>query len=94
MENHRQLVSSGSPWELTVGYSRAVRTGDRVFVSGTAPQFPAGEDCPADPELQARRCLEIIAEALDSAGASLDDVTRTHLPHRRRRFRRGRTGSR
>lgn len=62
-----------------MGYSRAVRTGDRVFVSGTAPQFPAGEDCPDDAGLQARRCLEIIAEALASAGASLADVTRTRI---------------
>ena len=79
MQQHRQLISSGSPWELTVGYSRAVRTGDRVFVSGTAPQFPAGEECPPDPGMQARRCLEIIADALGSAGASLADVTRTRI---------------
>jgi len=79
MHSHRQLISSGSPWELTVGYSRAVRTGDRVFIAGTAPQFPAGQECPEDPGLQARRCLEIIAEALESAGASLADVTRTRI---------------
>lgn len=79
MHNHRQLISSGSPWELTVGYSRAVRAHDRVFVAGTAPQFPAGQECPEDPGLQARRCLEIIADALASAGASLADVTRTRI---------------
>jgi len=76
---HRQLISSGSPWELTVGYSRAVRVDDRIFISGTAPQFPQGEDCPDDAGAQARRCLEIIAEALASAGASIADVTRTRI---------------
>lgn len=79
MHNHRQLISSGSPWELTVGYSRAVRAGERVFVAGTAPQYPAGQDCPDDPGMQARRCLEIIGEALSSAGSSMADVTRTRI---------------
>lgn len=77
--HRRQLISSGSPWELTVGYSRAVRVDDRVFVAGTAPQFPQGEDCPPDAGAQARRCLEIIGEALFSAGSSLADVTRTRI---------------
>lgn len=76
---HRQLVSSGSPWELTVGYSRAVRVDDRIFISGTAPQFPQGEDCPEDAGAQAKRCLEIIAGALTDAGAPIDDVTRTRI---------------
>ncbi len=54
MSAERQLISSGSPWELTVGYSRAVRYGSRIFVSGTAPQFEDGV-CPDDPAAQARR---------------------------------------
>jgi enamine deaminase RidA (YjgF/YER057c/UK114 family) len=74
----RQRISSGSPFEATVGFSRAVRTGDRVAVSGTAPIWPDGS-CDPDPEKQAARCLEIIGEALAEAGARLDDVIRTRM---------------
>jgi enamine deaminase RidA (YjgF/YER057c/UK114 family) len=74
----RQRISSGSPWELTVGYSRAVRVGDRVFVAGTAPKFDDGEVDP-DPGVQARRCMEIIEEALDRVGSSVRDVVRTRV---------------
>jgi enamine deaminase RidA (YjgF/YER057c/UK114 family) len=74
----RQLVSSGSPWELIVGYSRAVRVGDRVVVAGTAPQWPSGQVDP-DPEVQARRCFEIIGEALTEVGATFADVVRTRM---------------
>jgi enamine deaminase RidA (YjgF/YER057c/UK114 family) len=74
----RQLVSSGSPFELVVGYSRAVRVGHRVFVAGTAPQWPDNHVDP-DPEVQARRCFEIIGAALEEAGASWSDVTRTRV---------------
>ncbi len=74
----RQLISSGSPWELVVGYSRAVRVGRRVVVAGTAPQWP-DERVDPDPAVQARRCFEIIGEALESAGASFADVVRTRI---------------
>jgi enamine deaminase RidA (YjgF/YER057c/UK114 family) len=74
----RQLISSGSPWELVVGYSRAVRVGSRVVVAGTAPQWP-DERVEPDPAAQARRCFEIIGEALASAGASFADVVRTRI---------------
>jgi enamine deaminase RidA (YjgF/YER057c/UK114 family) len=74
----RQLISSGSPWEIVVGYSRAVRVDERVFVAGTAPQWPDGHVDP-DPALQARRCFEIIGAALDEAGASFADVVRTRM---------------
>jgi enamine deaminase RidA (YjgF/YER057c/UK114 family) len=74
----RQLISSGSPWEERIGFSRAVRVGDRVVVSGTAPIWPDGS-CDPDPERQARRCLEIIEAALEEAGASLGAVIRTRL---------------
>lgn len=75
----RILVSSGSPYEATVGYSRAVRVGDRIWVAGTAPVMPDGAEPPADAYGQARRCLEIISDALEQAGASLADVVRTRI---------------
>ena len=74
----RQLISSGSPYELTVGYSRAVRVGERVVVAGTAPQWPDGTVDP-HPTAQARRCFEIIGQALEDAGASFADVVRTRV---------------
>ncbi len=74
----RQLVSSGSPFEPTIGFSRAVRVGDRVVVSGTAPVVPGGR-CPDDAAGQARRCFEIIEAALGETGASLHDVVRTRM---------------
>ena len=74
----RQLISSGSPWELVVGYSRAVRVDDRVWVAGTSPQWPDGSVDP-DVEVQTRRCFEIIEAALDEAGSSLADIVRTRL---------------
>ena len=72
----RQLVSSGSPFEAAIGFSRAVRVGGHVFVSGTAPVWPDGS-CDPDPAVQARRCLEIILAALAEAGAAPGDVVRT-----------------
>jgi enamine deaminase RidA (YjgF/YER057c/UK114 family) len=74
----RQRVSSGSPYEGEIGFSRAVRAGPRVLVSGTAPVWPDGS-CDPDVERQAARCLEIIAEALARAGASTADVVRTRI---------------
>jgi enamine deaminase RidA (YjgF/YER057c/UK114 family) len=74
----RLRISSGSPFEATVGFSRAVRVGDRVLVSGTAPIWPDGS-CDTDPEKQAARCLEIIGEALHEAGAGFEDVVRTRM---------------
>lgn len=74
----RKLVSSGSPYEPKIGISRAVRIGSIVSVSGTAPIGTDGKTvAPGDPAAQARRCLEIIAQALEKAGASLGDVIRT-----------------
>jgi enamine deaminase RidA (YjgF/YER057c/UK114 family) len=74
----RKLVSSGSPYEPKVGISRAVRVGNIVAVSGTAPLGPDGRTIgQGDAAAQARRCLEIIKEALERAGASLDQVVRT-----------------
>jgi enamine deaminase RidA (YjgF/YER057c/UK114 family) len=75
----RRLISSGSPYEPIVGYSRAVVVGDRVFVSGTASIMPDGAEPPPDAYGQAKRCVEIIAAALEQAGASLEDVVRTRV---------------
>ena len=76
---HRQLISSGAPWEATIGYSRAVRVGNVVEVAGTTA-MRAGEVVGAgDAGAQAARILEIIAEALRAAGASLTDVVRTRI---------------
>jgi enamine deaminase RidA (YjgF/YER057c/UK114 family) len=72
----RQPVSSGSPFEATIGFSRAVRAGSHIFVSGTAPVWP-DESCDPDPAIQARRCLEIILAALAEVGAGPEDVVRT-----------------
>jgi enamine deaminase RidA (YjgF/YER057c/UK114 family) len=75
-----QLVSSGSPYEPRVGISRAVRAGPLLVVSGTAPLGPDGRTVGVDDAgAQARRCLEIIQRALESAGASLSDVVRTRI---------------
>lgn len=73
----RQLISSGSPYEPKVGISRAVRVGSIIAVSGTAPLRDGKTVGKGDPAAQARRCLEIIQEALERAGTSLDQVVRT-----------------
>ena len=78
MSPDRRLISSGSPFEATIGFSRAVRVGDRVVVSGTAPIWPDGS-CPDDAGAQAERCFEIIGAALAEAGSSLSDVVRTRM---------------
>src|SRR5690242_21813214 len=72
----RQRVSSGSPYERSIGFSRALRVGRNVYISGTAPIWPDGS-CDPDPEVQARRCLEIITTALAEAGAGPEHVIRT-----------------
>ena len=75
----RRLVSSGSPYEPTIGFSRAVRDGRHVFVAGTCAVMPEGKEPPRDAYGQARRCLEIIVAALQEAGATTKDVVRTRM---------------
>ena len=76
----RQLVSSGSYLEPVIGFSRAVRVGNIVVVGGTAPiKAEGGTAAIGDAYGQTRRCLEIIAKALNDAGARLEDVTRTRI---------------
>jgi enamine deaminase RidA (YjgF/YER057c/UK114 family) len=74
----RRRIASGSPYEPVIGFSRAVRVGDRVLVSGTAPIWPDGS-CDPDPEAQAARCLEIILAALAEVGAGAEHVVRTRM---------------
>jgi enamine deaminase RidA (YjgF/YER057c/UK114 family) len=75
-EIHR--VRSGSPFEEPFGFSRALRKGSRVLVSGTGPVWP-DRSCDPDAGVQARRCLEIIGDALEEAGSSLEHVLRTRM---------------
>jgi enamine deaminase RidA (YjgF/YER057c/UK114 family) len=74
----RRRVSSGSPYEPVIGFSRAVRVGDRVLVAGTAPVWP-DDACPDDPAIQTRRCLEIMLAALAELGAEPRHVVRTRM---------------
>ncbi len=72
----RRHARSGSPYEETIGFSRAVRVGSTVVVSGTAPVWPDGHVDP-DPTAQTRRCWEIVLAALEELGAGPQDVVRT-----------------
>ena len=78
MGEERRRVRSGSPFENRFGFSRAIRIGRRVLVSGTAPIWPDGH-CDPDPGAQARRCCELISTALAELGAGPADVTRTRM---------------
>lgn len=73
----RRNISSGSPYEPVIGFSRAVVAGHHVSVSGTAPIVPDDRDPPADAYGQAQRVLQIIHEALANAGARPEHVVRT-----------------
>lgn len=73
-------VYSGAPWEAEVGYCRAVRAGDYIFVTGTAPVDETGKVfTPGDGYAQARLCLLKIEKALEELGAELSDVVRTRM---------------
>ena len=76
----RERVSANRPWERIVGYSRAVRVGNHIEVSGTAPAGPDGEVlAPGDVYGQTKEALRIIGEALGELGASYEDVVRTRV---------------
>ncbi|MGB0102143.1 MAG: RidA family protein [Nocardioides sp.] len=72
----RQQARSGSPYESSIGFSRAVRVGSTLVVSGTAPVWPDGSVDP-DPAIQTRRCWEIALAALEELGGTVADVVRT-----------------
>ena len=79
-QSSRQHVSTGSPFEPKVGISRAVRAGNIIAVTGTAPLGPDGKTvAKGSPAAQARRCLEIIQSAVEELGGKLSDVTRTRI---------------
>ena len=100
----RRRVEAVSPFAQAMGYCRALRVGDTIHVSGTAPIMADGGDPPTDGYGQARRCLEIIVAALEELGAGADDVVRTRVfitdprghrrdrPRARRGVRRGPAG--
>ncbi|MBK8509593.1 MAG: RidA family protein [Candidatus Competibacteraceae bacterium] len=76
----RKLITSGSPFEPQIGFSRAVRVGSIVAISGTAPVAPGGGvAAPGDMYGQTKRCLDIIQQAVTEAGLSLSNVVRTRL---------------
>lgn len=76
----RTLISTGSPWEGRVGYSRAVRAGNHVFVSGTVAVDAEGKLVgPDDPYAQTKRALERIGDGLRQAGADFRHVVRTRI---------------
>jgi enamine deaminase RidA (YjgF/YER057c/UK114 family) len=72
-------TTSPSPYETAFGFSRALRTGNRILVSGTAPVEPDGSFTPGDAAAQARRCFAIILAAIEQLGGSAADVVRTRM---------------
>lgn len=77
--SERRRTQSGSPYEATIGFSRAIRVRDRILVSGTAPVEDDGSSTPGDAGTQAERCLAIIVRAIEQLGGGAEDVVRTRM---------------
>jgi enamine deaminase RidA (YjgF/YER057c/UK114 family) len=75
----RTRTKSGSPYETTFGFARAVRVGDRIVVAGTGPVEPDGSTTPGGAAEQAERCCAIIVAAIEELGGSVADVVRTRM---------------
>lgn len=75
----RRTTASASPFEAAFGFSRAVRSGNRILVSGTGPVEPDGSSTPGDAAAQARRCFAIIEAAIGELGGTMADVVRTRM---------------
>jgi enamine deaminase RidA (YjgF/YER057c/UK114 family) len=75
----RQLISSGSPFEGEIGFSRAVRSGNRIEVSGTAPIRDGKTAGIGDAYEQTKACLDIIVKAVEAAGGKSSDIIRTRI---------------
>jgi enamine deaminase RidA (YjgF/YER057c/UK114 family) len=80
MHDDRQRVSTGSPWEQRYGYSRALRVGNQIFLTGTAPVTDDGSTfAPGDAHAQAERCFAIIEKALEGLGADRSAIVRSRM---------------
>lgn len=77
MTMERKRAASGSPYEASIGFSRAIRVGDRILVSGTAPVEDDGSSTSGDAGAQAERCLAVIVRAIEQLGGGTEDVVRT-----------------
>jgi enamine deaminase RidA (YjgF/YER057c/UK114 family) len=75
----RQRAGSGSPYEATIGFSRAIRVGERILVSGTAPVEDDGTSTIGDAGVQAERCFVLIERAIAALGGTMADVVRTRM---------------
>lgn len=75
----RPRASSGSPYEAAIGFSRAIRVGNRILVSGTAPVEDDGSSTPGNAGAQAERCFAIIVRAIEQLGGGAEDVVRTRM---------------
>ena len=79
MSVSRARTSSGSPFETSIGFSRAIRAGNRILVSGTAPVEDDGSSTKGDAAAQAERCFAVIVAAIEKLGGSAEDVVRTRM---------------